>query len=112
MGPSHHRVSKRGEDQGAIGTIAFGGARINKMDFETQLRDYPLNIQVEIRIIFHNLEESRDYEYMDNYRVANIKNISQVHRYNNISDDGCCGSFDKEFVIFEETYKIGFNYGH
>lgn len=82
------------------------------MDFETQLGDYPLNVQGEIRKIFYNLEESRDYEYMDNYRVANIKSISQVHRYNNIAKKGCCGFFDEEFVISGETYMIGFNHGH
>ena len=31
MGPSHHRVYKWEEAQTAIGTIAFGGAGINKM---------------------------------------------------------------------------------
>ena len=39
MGPSHHRVSKRGEVQGAIGTIAFGGAGINKMKHEFKVGD-------------------------------------------------------------------------
>ncbi len=55
---------------------------------------------------------AKDYEYADNFRYCQIGNPLQEYFYKKAFDGGCCGFYDRNFVINEVEYKIGFNYGH
>lgn len=56
--------------------------------------------------------EIKDLDCVDNVRVALSSNEESVKMYEKARKDGCCGSFDKEFVINGKIYLIGCNYGH
>lgn len=54
----------------------------------------------------------QDYDYCDNFRVADVSKRGQVRRYWKEKKQGCCGSVDIERASWFKTYLIGFNYGH
>lgn len=57
---------------------------------------------------------SRDYDCVDNYRVANRGKSSQVRRYWKQKKSGCCGVYDTSMMcpIDMQEYFLGFNHGH
>lgn len=57
---------------------------------------------------------SKNHDYVDNQRVACIRNSPQKRRYRRQKDRGCCGSVDvvEKCPIDGKTYRLGFNYGH
>jgi hypothetical protein len=57
--------------------------------------------------------EGLDLECVDNFRVCKVGVPEQEESYNNQVKDGCCGSFDNEFLGPDGWYyMIGCNYGH
>jgi hypothetical protein len=73
----------------------------------------PLNIVDWANNEFRKIIETEDLEYVDNYRVADIKKSSQVRRYKKQKENGCCGYFDTKLTGPDgRVYLLGCNYGH
>lgn len=59
------------------------------------------------------LNETEEYDYMDNERLATKGNIEQENIYDKQVGEGCCGSVDVELDCDDGTVLMfGFNYGH
>lgn len=55
------------------------------------------------------------YEHAGTFREARVGNELEEHRFSNIENVGCCGSFTVEWdlpVIPPVRVRYGFNYGH
>jgi len=67
----------------------------------------------DLEVVANALDEavvSVDDHCIDNFRV--FPEIMSFD-YNEVRDDGCCGSYDNEVVAPSGVkYLIGFNYGH
>jgi len=63
--------------------------------------------------LLREISSNKDFEYVDNWRVADLKIKAQVDQYQSIKQDGCCGFHD--FVAKSpdgHKFMLGFNYGH
>jgi len=71
-----------------------------------------------IKLWLHNhitkIIDEDDYEYADNVRYARKGDKKQVLIYKQQQEHGCCGFYDGEVKcpIDNQTYLIGFNFGH
>lgn len=57
-------------------------------------------------------EESKDDEYVDNYRAYRIGDEVGEIEYEMARRGGCCGEVDKIVEISGVQYMIGYNYCH
>lgn len=74
---------------------------------------YGEQIDVWVASVFADWEQSDEYEYMDNYRVARVDDGDAQRRYEEARDSGCCGSHDVDLTGPDgHVYSLGFNYGH
>ena len=57
--------------------------------------------------------KKKNYDCMDNFRVARTNDKKALKQYDKRQQNGCCGYFDTEIIAPDlKTYKVGFNYGH
>ena len=57
-------------------------------------------------------EIERDFDCVDNERVADKSKKRQRKRFWKQAEQGCCGSHYEEVEFGGKTYMVGFNYGH
>lgn len=62
--------------------------------------------------IINKIIAENNFECADNFRYYKQGNKLQEYFYNNSLKNGCCGFYDKNIVLNNINYKIGFNYGH
>lgn len=55
-----------------------------------------------------------EFEYKDNFRLANTRNKEDMVKYKQQESDGCCGFYDITIKSADTkiTYLLGCNYGH
>lgn len=69
-------------------------------------------------ILFREFEKlfmqsfNKEYDFIDNYRIADPSNEEQVAIYTRKAQSGCCGSYDKKHEVMGKIYMVGFNHGH
>lgn len=79
-------------------------------DYKHIVDHLPENDQKDLLIYFFvNCIERLDLIYADNFRIEKISNIK---KYNEIKNKGCCGFFDSMITINNNKYLIGCNYDH
>lgn len=71
---------------------------------------YPKEVVEILEYVFSKM--ARDYDYMDNFRVAKVGNRQHYHHYRKAKERGCCGSHDEIITTPWGQFHIGFNYGH
>lgn len=62
--------------------------------------------------IYNRLDNK--YGCVDNFRVSLVESNQVSNLYKEAEDRGCCGFFDEDFTnkLTNNTFRIGFNYGH
>jgi len=53
-----------------------------------------------------------DFDFADNYRIAEVDDEEAVTRYEEQRADGCCGFYDRKINFKGTWFFVGFNYGH
>lgn len=56
--------------------------------------------------------EMVDNDCVDNERFAFLDDEDAVGQFRVQSEDGCCGSFEREVVVAGRRALVGLNYGH
>ncbi len=67
--------------------------------------------QVEIEWVYDQIM-SMGYDFMDNFRYAEVGDEEEEARFEQIERDGCCGSYEEIREYNGKKIRIGFNYGH
>lgn len=49
---------------------------------------------------------------IDNLRFAYQDDPEALYLYEELRDEGCCGSFDEDIIVDGKPAQIGCNYGH
>lgn len=61
---------------------------------------------------FEWMEDEIDDPCIDSHRVYKWGDAEAENTYNAILEGGCCGFFDFDFMIGDDTYSMGCNFGH
>lgn len=52
------------------------------------------------------------FDFMDNYRVAEVGDDQEEGEFGQLAYSGCCGSYEDVVEYNGKKIRIGFNYGH
>jgi hypothetical protein len=71
---------------------------------------YGKGIAYRIALWFELCED--EYDNMDNIRVAEKGNLDEMAVFEEMREQGCCGSHEWSVIFGKREFLVGFNYGH